>query len=243
MINPLNRGESRGAAEGAADPRAVEPLRQDAASLGVALAAEDAERLLRLLDELERWNRRYNLTGIRTPETMVTHHLLDSLAIHPDLIGERIADVGTGAGFPGLPLAVCNPERQFTLIDSTAKKIRFVTHAAALLGLANVTAVHARAEMLDVSTPFDTVVARAFAPLPQLLQKVTRLCGPRSRVLAMKGRWPQAELAALPPSWRMIDSRELAIPRLGAERCVIVLATGSSIGTSHPAKQAGGPDI
>ncbi len=225
------------------ESKRVERLLQDAGTLMVALGAEDAVRLLRLLDELERWNRRYNLTAIRTLEKMITHHLLDSLAIHPDLIGERIADVGTGAGFPGLPLAVCNPQRQFTLIDSTAKKIRFVTHAAALLGLANVTAVHARAEMLDVSTPFDTVVARAFAPLPQLLSKVTRLCGPRSRVLAMKGKWPQDELAALPPSWRMIDSRELAIPRLGAERCVIALATGSSIGTSHAAKRTPGPDI
>lgn len=224
MINPLNTREPPGATQGAADPRAVEPLRQDAAHLGVALTAEDAVRLLRLLEELERWNRRYNLTAIRAPEMMVTHHLLDSLAIHADLIGLSVADVGTGAGFPGLPLAVCNPLRQFTLIDSTAKKIRFVTHAAALLGLTNVTAVHARAETLEIRTPFDTVVARAFAPIPQLLARVTRLCGPQSRVLAMKGKWPEAELAALPPSWRVIDSRELAIPHLAAERCVIVLA-------------------
>jgi 16S rRNA (guanine527-N7)-methyltransferase len=215
----------------------------DAARLGVTLTAEDAVRLVRLLEELERWNRRYNLTAIRTPEKMVTHHLLDSLAVHPDLIGLSVADVGTGAGFPGLPLAVCNPGRQFTLIDSTAKKLRFVTHAAALLGLSNVTAVHARAETLEVSTPFDTVVARAFAPIPQLVSKVTRLCGPQSRVLAMKGRWPTAELAALPASWQVIHSRELAVPRLGAERCVIVLAKGSSTGTSHPAKRAGTPNI
>ena len=215
----------------------------DARALGVALSAADAARLFGLLDELERWNRRYNLTAIRTPETMLTHHLLDSLAVHPDLIGERIADVGTGAGFPGLPLAVCNPARQFTLIDSTAKKIRFVTHAVALLGLTNVTAVHARAEMLEVDTPFDTVVARALAPIPQLLSKVARLCGPHSRVLAMKGKWPKSELAALPSSWRVIDSRELAIPHLDAQRCVIVLATGTDTGTSHPAKRARPPDI
>lgn len=233
----------RAAAPRAANPDEVEPLRQDAARLGVALTAEDAVRLLRLLDELGRWNRRYNLTAIRTPETMVTHHLLDSLAVHPDLVGQRIADVGTGAGFPGLPLAVCNPGRQFTLIDSTAKKIRFVTHAAALLGLTNVTAVHARAEGLQVSAPFDTVVARAFAPLPQLLSKVTRLCGPQSRVLAMKGKWPEAELAALPAAWRVIDSRELSIPHLEAERCVIVLATRASTPASHPAKRAVPADI
>jgi 16S rRNA (guanine527-N7)-methyltransferase len=205
-------------------PSVVERLMQDAASLGVALTGQDAARLFTLLDELARWNRSYNLTGIATPEAMVTHHLLDSLAIHPDLKGARIADVGTGAGFPGLPLAVCNRERHFTLIDSTAKKIRFVSHAAALLELTNVTAVQARAEALEVDAPFDTVVARAFAPLAQMLAKVQRLCGPQSRVLAMKGKWPKAELAALPASWRVIDSRELAIPRLAAARCVIVLA-------------------
>ena len=201
-----------------------EQLVKDAASLGVALTAKDAARLLTLLDELERWNRRYNLTAIRTRATMVTHHLLDSLAIHPDLEGERIADVGTGAGFPGLPLAVCNPQRHFTLIDSTAKKIRFVEHAVRVLKLGNVTAVHARVEALEVERPFDTVVARAFAAIPQMLEKVSVLCGPESRVLAMKGKWPEAELAALPPTWRVIDSRELVIPRLEAARCVIVLA-------------------
>jgi 16S rRNA (guanine527-N7)-methyltransferase len=203
---------------------AVERLIRDAGTLGVVLSAEDAARLFKLLDELERWNRRYNLTGIRTRATMVTHHLLDSLAVHPDLEGERIADVGTGAGFPGLPLAVCNPQRHFTLIDSTAKKIRFVEHAARVLGLGNVSAVHARVEVLEVERPFDTVVARAFAPLPELLSKVGRLCGPQSRVLAMKGKWPKAEIEALPASWQMIGSRELKVPGLEAARCVVVLA-------------------
>jgi 16S rRNA (guanine527-N7)-methyltransferase len=208
----------------AAAPSTAESLSQDAASLGVALSGADAVRLFTLLDELARWNRRYNLTAIRSRESMVTHHLLDSLAVHRDLAGERIADVGTGAGFPGLPLALCNPERHFTLIDATAKKIRFVTHAAQRLGLGNVSAVHARAETLKMTTPFDTVVARAFAPLPQLLARVAGLAGVHSRVIAMKGKWPRAELAALGPEWRVIDSRELKIPHLEAARCVIVLA-------------------
>ena len=190
----------------------------------MALSTDDAARLLALLEELGRWNRAYNLTAIRTPAAMITHHLLDSLSVSPDLAGTRIADVGTGAGFPGLPLALCNPQRHFTLIDSTAKKLRFVAHAAQLLKLGNVSVLQARVEALSVAAPFDTVVARAFAPLPELLARVTRLCGPASRVLAMKGRWPQAELAALPASWRLSGSRELAIPRLGAARCVLVLA-------------------
>lgn len=202
----------------------VEQLMHDAAGLGVALSAADAARLLKLVEELASWNRRYNLTAIKTPAAMLTHHILDSLAVQPDLYGATIADVGTGAGFPGLPLAVCNPARHFTLIDSTAKKIRFVSHAVSVLRLSNVSPVHARAEALKVASPFDTVVARALAPLPRMLSTVAPLCGPQTHVLAMKGKWPEAELAALPASWRVVASRELAIPRLAAARCVIVLA-------------------
>lgn len=205
-------------------------LMEDAARLDVSLSQDEAERLLTLVVELGRWNRSYNLTAINTPAAMITHHLLDSLAIHPDLEGTRIADAGTGAGFPGLPLAVCNPQRHFTLIDATAKKIRFVAHAAPRLGLANVSAVHARVEALRPDVPFDTVVARAFAPLPELLAKVAKLCGTATRVLAMKGKWPAQELAALPRSWRVAGSRELTVPGLAAARCVIVLQRAEGVG-------------
>jgi 16S rRNA (guanine527-N7)-methyltransferase len=204
----------------------VERLVQDAASLQVVLTDEDAARLLTLLEELSRWNRSYNLTAITAPADMVTHHLLDSLAIHPDLEGTRIADAGTGAGFPGLPLAVCNPQRQFTLIDATAKKIRFVQHAAQRLRLTNVSAVHARVEALRPEVPFETVVARAFAPLPRMLAKVATLCDSGTRVLAMKGKWPQQELAALAAPWHVVASRELTVPGLPAARCVIALKRG-----------------
>src|SRR6266478_3271564 len=138
----------------------VHRLVNDAKSMGVVLTEHDASQLEQLLDELERWNRTYNLTAITKREDMVTHHLLDSLAIHGDLQGVTVADVGTGAGFPGLPLAVVNPERRFTLIDSAGKKIRFVSHAAHTLGLTNVEAVHGRVESLQPQQPFDTVVAR-----------------------------------------------------------------------------------
>ena len=198
-------------------------LIRDAGTLGVQLSVADAGRLLALTQELARWNRTYNLTAISAPEQMLTHHLLDSLAVHTDLHGTRIADVGTGAGFPGLPLALCNPERAFTLIDSNGKKIRFVSHAAHLLGLTNVTPVQARAEAFRPGEPFDTLLARAFAPLPQLLPSVEGLCGPETRVLAMKGRWPEEELAALPAPWRVVASRPLVVPGLEAARCVIVL--------------------
>lgn len=202
----------------------VQRLIAECAKLGVPLTETDAQRLLRLIDELERWNRTYNLTAIRNRDDMLTHHLLDSLSIHPDLRGVNVADVGTGAGFPGLPLAVVNPDRRFTLIDSNGKKIRFVEHAARQLGLDNVTGKHARAESFSTHDPFDTVVARAFAPLPEMVRTIAPLCGPATRVLAMKGKWPEEEIAALDPEWSHEGSHELKVPGLAQSRCVIVLS-------------------
>ena len=206
----------------------TERLARDAALLGLTLTPGDAARLLKLLDELERWNRSYNLTSIDSREEMITHHLLDSLAVSPDLAGTRIADVGTGAGFPGLPLAIANPSRQFTLIDSTGKKVRFVAHAARTLELGNVTALQARAGTLRPEVPFDTVTARAVAGLPELLEQVAPLCGPATRVLAMKGRWPGEELGKLPPPWRLADSRLIKVPGLDADRCLLVFLKGDA---------------
>jgi len=214
-------------------------LIEAASAFGAPLSPESADRLLKLIDELLRWNKTYNLTAITRRDEVITHHLLDSLSVHTALEGKSVADVGTGAGFPGLPLAVVNPERAFTLIDSNNKKVRFVAHAARALGLANVAAVHARAEAgvralpggtgaaaaaATATAPFDAVVARAFAALPQLLQKVAPLCGPSTRVLAMKGKRPDAEIAAVPPTWRVIETRPLIVPGLNAERCVVILA-------------------
>ena len=204
----------------------LQRLVHDAAALGVALSEHDAARLRQLLEELAHWNRQFNLTGITDLESMVSHHVLDSLAVHRHLHGAAIADVGTGAGFPGLPLALVNPERRFTLIDSNGKKIRFVSHAMRAMGLMNVEPLQTRAETLRPERPFDTVVARAFAPLPELLQTVAPLCGSETRVLAMKGKWPQAELDALPPSWRVADSHTLTVPGLAEARCLIVLISG-----------------
>jgi len=201
----------------------VQRLISDAKSMGVELTEPNAARLQQLLDELERWNRTYNLTAITKREDMVTHHLLDSLAVSPELQGTTIADVGTGAGFPGLPLAVLNPERRFTLIDSAGKKIRFVSHVAHALGLTNVEALHVRVESLRPEKPFDTVVTRAFAPLPEMLEKVAPLCGPATHVLAMKGKWPREEIAAIPVGWRVVRSRDLVVPGLKESRCAILL--------------------
>ena len=198
-------------------------LVEGARALGLTLEPRDADRLSRLLDELARWNRTYNLTAIVERPRMVTHHLLDSLSIHGDVSGERVADVGTGAGFPGLPLAIVDPGRQYTLIDSNNKKVRFVGHAARLLELPNVTPLHARAESLRPPAPYDTVVARAFASLPDILERVAPLCGPGSRVLAMKGRLPQDEVAAVQAPWRVVATRDIAVPELAEARSLVVL--------------------
>lgn len=202
-------------------------LVHDAASLGVALTEHDALRLLRLLQELVRWNRRFNLTAIRHGPDMVTHHLLDSLAVHRYLQGDTVADVGTGAGFPGLPLALANPERRFTLIDSNGKKTRFVSHALRTLGLVNAEALQARVEALCPERPFDTVVARAFAPLPEMLALIGPLCGPKTRVLAMKGKWTARESADLPAGW-LAQWHPLTVPGLEQQRSVICLTASPS---------------
>jgi 16S rRNA (guanine527-N7)-methyltransferase len=142
---------------------------------------------------------------------MIVRHLLDSLAVWPLLEGSRIIDVGTGAGFPGLPLAIVDPSRQFTLLDSNGKKVRFVGHVARTLELANVQPVHARVEMFSPPTAYDTVVTRAFAPLPELL------------VLAMKGRRQRAEREGIPVGWQIEADRDLSIPGLEEARHVVAL--------------------
>lgn len=209
-----------------------------AARLGVALDAAQAAQLSRLLDELARWNRTYNLTAVTARGEMVTHHLLDSLSVAPHLRGGLVADVGTGAGFPGLPLAVAQPQRRFTLLDSNGKKVRFVAHAARTLGLGNVEALQARAGDWTPPAPFDTVVARAFAPLPDLVGRVAALCGPGTRVLAMKGRRDPAERAGLPAGWGIEADHDLVVPGLGAERHVLVLRPPGASGAPGAAPGA-----
>jgi 16S rRNA (guanine527-N7)-methyltransferase len=198
-------------------------LIEDAGALGVPLGEAQAASLLRLLDELARWNKTYNLTSVDDRAEMVTHHLLDSLSVAPYLAGVSVADVGTGAGFPGLPLAVVEPGRRFTLIDSNNKKVRFVAHAARTLGLANIEPLHARVEDLAPSAPLDTVVARAFAPLPRLLAQVRPLCGPQTRVLAMKSARLDEELRELDAAWRLDKVISLQVPGLEASRVLASL--------------------
>jgi 16S rRNA (guanine527-N7)-methyltransferase len=197
-------------------------LKEGARALGAPLSDEQASKLLHLLDELERWNRAYNLTSIDDRGERLTHHLLDSLSIHRHLNGTKVADVGTGAGFPGLPLAVTNPDRQFTLIDSNNKKVRFVAHAARTLHLTNVTATHSRVEALNPTEPFDSVIARAFAPMPRLLEQVAPLCGPATHVLAMKGKNAHEEAQPVHAPWEIAAITPLCVPGLNEDRHLVI---------------------
>jgi 16S rRNA (guanine527-N7)-methyltransferase len=164
---------------------------------------------------LERWNRKVNLTAVRDRDAMVTVHILDSLAARPLLHGTTVLDIGTGAGFPGLPLAIVGPDRRFVLLDSINKKIQFVQHAAAVLGLTNVEAVKARAEDYAPGYRFDTVIARAVASLPQLLELAGHHVGEGGVFIALKGRYPAEELRQIPGGWDY-TIEELSVPGLDA---------------------------
>ena len=194
-----------------------------AAELGVTLCERDAVRLVRLLDELDIWNQRMNLTAIRERPQQITKHLLDSLSIHAYLHGARMLDVGTGAGFPGLPLALVNPQAHFVLLDATAKKLKFVDHVASMLELGNVETVHARAESFRPNERFDCVLSRAVGPVATFVEWAGRLCAGGGRLLAMKGRDPAPELTHLPSGWKVAAVHRLNVPGLDEERHLVEL--------------------
>jgi len=189
--------------------------------LGLALAPGQVEALLGLVRELADWSARFNLTAIRDPAEVVDKHLLDSLAVLPHLKGLTIADIGTGAGFPGLPLAIADPDRRFTLVESTGKKANFVRHAAKVLALPNVEVAQARAESYRPARPFDSVIARALGPLAEFVRVAGHLAGRGGRLLAMKGKVPEAEIEALPAGWKVVAVHPVAVPGLDAERCLV----------------------
>lgn len=204
-------------------PELRDTLVTGARELGLALDATQTERLLALVALVVEWNAKINLTAIREPLDMVRKHLLDSLTVQPWIRGPFVIDVGTGAGFPGLPLAIVNPELRFTLLDSTQKKIRFVEHAARELGLANVTPVAARAEAHEPAQRAQSVVSRALAAVPLFVEQAGHLCAKQGRLLAMKGRDPAAELVKLPRGWRTASIEKLRVPGLPDERHLVIL--------------------
>ena len=193
-------------------------------ALDLALAPGQVEALLTLVAELADWNTRVNLTAIKDPAEVVDKHLLDSLAVLPHIRGLQVADIGTGAGFPGLPLAVADLDRRYTLVESTGKKVAFVRHAATMLQLPNVEIVHERAETYRPARPFDCVIARALGSLADFVRVAGHLAVRDGRLLAMKGKVPDDELKALPAGWKARAVHPIRVPGLDAERCVVELA-------------------
>jgi len=202
----------------------LELLAAGARDIGMALDSSGAEALLKLVDELEAGNAQFNLTAIRDRLGMLRKHVLDSLTVQPYLRGSRIADIGTGAGFPGLPLAIVNPQRRFTLVEATGKKARFVEQTALRLGCDNVQVEHARAESYRPFELFDTVVARALSSLADFAAYAGHLCAPDGRLLAMKGKRPDEEISALPKSFRVLAVHRLKVPGLDDERHLVELS-------------------
>ena len=192
-----------------------------ALALDIALATP----LLAYLALLDRWNRTYNLTAIRDPRDMVAKHLLDSLAMQPYVRNvATLADLGTGPGLPGIPLAIAVPSLQVTLVESNGKKARFLREAVRALGLGNARVAESRAEALDEPGAYAAITARALATLPDILAVGGHLLAPEGRLLAMKGARPDEEIAALPAGWRLEAVHALAVPGLAAERHLVVVA-------------------
>lgn len=192
-------------------------------ALGLDVAPQAQQRLLGYLALVEKWNKAYNLTAVREPAKMLTHHLLDSLSVLPHVRGPRVLDVGSGAGLPGIPLAVAQPQWRFTLLDSSHKKTTFLRQTVIELKLANVDVVCDRVESWTDQQPFDTVVSRAFSDLPEFLALAGRLCARTGLVVAMKGVYPHEELAQVSKDFRLRDVVALNVPGLGAERHAAVL--------------------
>ncbi|HEY0334880.1 MAG TPA: 16S rRNA (guanine(527)-N(7))-methyltransferase RsmG [Stenotrophomonas sp.] len=183
-----------------------------------------AEPLLVYLALLARWNRTYNLTAIRDPREMVTRHLLDSLAMRPYIESGRLADLGTGPGLPGIPLAITRPGLQVTLVESNGKKARFMREAVRQLGLGNARVAECRAEALDESAAYDHLTARALDTLAGIIEVGGHLLRPGGTLLAMKGVRPDEEIAALPTGWSARQLHRLHVPGLQGERHLVEVA-------------------
>ena len=192
--------------------------------MGLPLDEDRQEKLLAFLGLLNKWNRAYNLTAVRDEREMVSRQLLDSLSILPWVTTDHLLDVGAGGGLPGIPLAIALPEKRFTLLDSNGKKTRFLNQWVLELGLNNVEVVHGRAEDCNPPEPFSQISSRAFTALENLVNWCGDLLANEGEFLAMKGQFPDDEVAALPAGWQVKSSHSLDVPGAEGERHLLVVA-------------------
>jgi 16S rRNA (guanine527-N7)-methyltransferase len=198
-------------------------LRQGIAGLGLVLPEAACTQLDLYIKLLTKWNKVYNLTAIRGEQKFVSHHLLDSLAVVPFLPAGRLVDVGSGAGLPGIPIAVACPQHAVTLLDSNHKRGAFLRQVITELGLANVNVVVERVEMFRPTERFEAVISRAFSELADFIRMASHLCRPDGVLLAMKGGYPREEIGRLPEGWPLEEVIPLHVPQLDAERHLLVL--------------------
>lgn len=193
------------------------------AELGLVLNSGQDQQLQQYLELLQRWNKVYNLTAVRDPAQMLPLHLWDSLSVVPFIKAEQCLDVGSGAGLPGIPLAIMRPQQQFTLLDTNGKKTRFIQQAALELGLANIKVVQKRVEQWQPEQKFAAIISRAFASLADFVTVSGLHLQAQGRLYAMKGRYPESEIVELPQGWSVAGSHQLMVPGLEAERHLLEL--------------------
>lgn len=215
-----------------------EAIASGAARLGLALDARQVDLLGRYARLLLRWNSVHNLTALEAPAQVLTHHLLDSLAVAQPLQQRahgrplRVLDVGAGGGLPGIPLAIVLPQFRFTLLDKVGKKVAFLTQAALELGLGNLEPVQQRVEQYRPAQPFDLIISRAFAALADFVRLTDRLLAPQGFWAAMKAAGAAAEQAALPAAVQVVEELPLQVPGLAAQRCVLILKRRAAAATA-----------
>jgi len=198
-------------------------LKEGIAAQGLQVEDQARAAMLQYLGLLQRWNKAYNLTSIKDPVQMLSYHLLDSLSIGPHLQGQSFIDVGTGAGLPGIPLAVTHPDKNFSLLDSNGKKIRFLFQIKTALKLSNVKEMQGRVDEYKPEQRYDGVISRAFASLSDMIDGSEHLLVPGGRFYAMKGRYPDKELSALPKGYKVEQAIELEVPTLDQQRHLIII--------------------
>ena len=198
-------------------------LKQLVAQTHIVLTDQQLQQLVSYVQLLDKWNSAYNLTSVRDPQEMLVKHIMDSLVVAPHLQGDHIIDVGTGPGLPGVPLAICCPDKQFTLLDSLGKRIRFLNQVKIQLKLENIHPLQSRVEDHQRDAGYDSVVSRAFASMTDMVTWCKHLPAQNGQFLAMKGAQVQEEIAALPDFVKVVDTIELHVPELVGQRFLVRL--------------------